>query len=132
MNNFSITGRLTNDAEIKAVNDSNVINFSIANNDESKKDANGNYEDVVSFFNCVYWSKSGKMVNHLRKGKMVTCSGRLKQERWEKDGQNYNRVTLRCYEVLPHVFENVENGTIGNSENTEPFPINEQSNVEPF
>jgi single-strand DNA-binding protein len=105
LNTFNITGNLTADGEIKQVGDSNVINFSIANNDESKKKDDGNYENIASFFNCTYWSKTGKMVNHLKKGKTVSLSGKLKQERWEKDGVNHSRVTLRCNEVIPHVYE---------------------------
>lgn len=105
MNNFQITGTITADAEIKKVGDSNVINFSIANNDESKKKEDGSYETIASFFNVVYWSKSGKMVTHLLKGKQVTICGTLKQERWEKDGVKNSRVTLRATEVLPHKFE---------------------------
>ena len=106
MNNISITGNIVRDAEIKQVGDSNVINFSICNNDESKKNEAGEYETVPSFFDCTVWSKSGKLANHLLKGKAVTVSGRLKQETWQnEEGQNRTKVVIRAFEVIPHVYE---------------------------
>ena len=105
MNNFQMTGTLTADAEIKQIGESNVINFTIANNDESKKNQDGSWENIASFFNCIFWSKSGKMVSHLLKGKHVTVSGSLKQDRWEKDGAKHSTIKLRCSEVVPHVYE---------------------------
>ena len=73
MNNINITGNLTRDAEIKIVGDSHVVNFSICNNDESKKNEAGEYESVPSFFDCSVWSKSGKK----SKNEVHRCSFRL-------------------------------------------------------
>ena len=106
MNNINITGRLTRDAEIKPVGDSNVISFSICNDDERKKNEAGEYESVPSFFDCSVWSKSGKIANHLLKGKAVSVSGRIKQETWQsKEGENRSKVAIKAFEVVPHQFE---------------------------
>jgi single-strand DNA-binding protein len=112
MNFNGITGRLTKDCEVKPVGESHAIEFSIANDDETKK-VGDQYENIVSFFNVVYWSKSGKMANHLKKGKAVTIEGRLKQQRWTKeDGTNQSRVIIIAKKVEPHVYEstNHDNG----------------------
>ena len=107
MNNICIDGRLTSDCEIKQVGDSHVINFSIANDDENKKNQSGEYEKITSFFNVAYWSKSGKMATHLLKGKMVNVIGRLKQETWDNSetGKKNSKVIIKAFEVKPHVFE---------------------------
>lgn len=106
MNIVGMSGRLTADCEIKAVGESNVINFSIANNDESRKKDDGTYEQIVSFFNVVFWNKSGKMAAHLKKGKAVTITGRLKQQRWtDQEGKNHGRIVINASKVEPHVFE---------------------------
>jgi len=111
MNGVFMTGRLTRDAEMKPVGDNNVISFSIANDDESKKQQDGSYENIVSFFNCEFWSKSGKMAMHLLKGKAVTITGALKQDRWQdKEGQNRSVVKIKCSKVEPHVYEKAAGG----------------------
>ena len=126
MNNGNISGNLTADAEIKKVGDSNVINFSIANNDESKKLQDGTYENIVSFFNVVYWSKSGKMINHLKKGKTVSITYKLKQDRWETEsGEKRNVVKLRATEVIPHVFEKTNTESVNEMPIPEPEPVDE-------
>ena len=107
MREVQISGNITADAEKKAIGDRFVINFAIANNDESKKMENGSYESIVSFFNVVFWSKSGKMANHLKKGKTVSIVGKLKQDRWEKDGKTFQAVKIQASEVIPHVYEKV-------------------------
>ena len=126
MNNINLTGRLTRDAEIKTVGDSNVISLSICNDDESKKDQAGNYERIPSFFDCSIWSKTGKIANHLLKGKVVTVSGRLKQETWTTaEGANRSRVVIKAFEVVPHKFE--EAGTMPEQtgqEASDPFDNN--------
>lgn len=133
MNSVNISGRLTADCEVRAVNDTNVITFSIANDDERKKNAAGEYEPVVSFFNVTYWSKSGKMANHLKKGKAVTISGRLKQDRWtDQNGQNKNRIHITAREVLPHVYEKTENTNNNYDNNNLDIPDDMINNEVPF
>lgn len=110
MNITGITGRLTADCELRIVGDSNVINFSIANDDERRKNQAGEYENVTSFFNITYWSKSGKMANHLKKGKLVSVAGKLKQEQWDKDGKNYSKVVIKATDVLPFIYEKASDG----------------------
>jgi len=120
MNNINITGNLTRDAEMKQIGDSNVIEFSIANNDESKKNQSGEWEKIVSYFNCSIWSKSGKIFNHLKKGKAVSVSGKLKQEIWQdkETNKNMSKVVIRANEVIPHVYEKEnQNNTQNNTQN---------------
>lgn len=95
MNTIVITGNLTREPETRAVGEQSVINFSIANNDESRKQADGSYVKIASFFECEYWTKNpAHWLKLLTKGTQVMIQGRLKQERWEQDGQNRSRVKI--------------------------------------
>ena len=96
MNSIKITGNITKDPETVSPQGSeySVLKFAIANNDESKK-VNGKYEDIVSFFDIEYWTKNVQYwIQKITKGARVTIQGRLKQERWEKDGNSRNRVKI--------------------------------------
>ena len=95
MNRITISGNLTREPESQAVNDWSIIKFAIANNDERKKTDTGAYEGVTSFFDCEYWTKNpAHWLNQLRKGTPVVIEGRLKQEKWEKDGQTRYAVRI--------------------------------------
>ena len=98
MNHVSITGNITRDPETYVPNGSEntCIKFSIANNDESRKGANGEYEDVPNYFDIKYWTKNVQYwIQKLVKGAPVTVQGRIKQERWkDKDDQNRSRIVI--------------------------------------
>jgi single-strand DNA-binding protein len=106
LRNKNITGNITADPQIHTPENSEwkALNFSIANNDE-KRQENNEWKEIVSFFNVTYWTKGNKLQNHLKKGKGVAISGRLKQEHWEKDGDKKNAVKIIASEVRPFVYE---------------------------
>ena len=93
INNVTLTGRLTKDSELKHINNTEVINFSIAVNRYAGKDK----EDTVSFFDIQMWGNYGKSINDkLVKGLQVTISGELQQQRWEKDGNARSKVVINA------------------------------------
>ena len=95
MNRITISGNLTREPESQAVNEWSIIKFAIANNDERRKNDKGEYEGITSFFDCEYWTKNpAYWLNQLRKGTPVVIEGRLKQEKWEKDGQTRYAVRI--------------------------------------
>ena len=96
LNTVSIVGRLTRDAELKfTASGTAVCKFSIAVN-RSKKEGE-TYVDEASFFDVTLWGKFGEsMAKYLLKGKQVGISGELRQERWEKDGQQRSRVEINA------------------------------------
>ena len=97
MNSIKIDGNVTRDPETFSPQGSEytVLKFSIANNDESKKDANGKWENVVSYFDVEHWTKNVQyLIQKLTKGAPVTVQGRIKQDRFEHEGQNRNRVKI--------------------------------------
>lgn len=102
LNVVVIEGRLTKAAELSYFADGTAYsNFSIANN-ETFKNQDGSYGSVASYFDCTIKGKYAEaMVKHLLKGRAVKVVGRLKQQRWSKDGQNYSKIVLKCDEIHP-------------------------------
>lgn len=100
LNKIIIIGRLTNNPELKYIqNGSAVANFSIANNKSFTQ--NGEKKDQVSFFNCVAWSKLAELIcQYCKKGDRIGIEGKLQQRSWEKEGKkNY---------IIEIVVENIQ------------------------
>ncbi len=102
LNHLVLIGRLTRDLG----SDPNGRDFgytqngtawgkiSIANN-RSKKDQNGQWVEEVSYFTVTIWGKTAENLKpYLLKGKQVCCECFIKQDRWEKDGQKFDRVSI--------------------------------------
>lgn len=97
MNNVTISGNLTREPEVKGFDGSeySVITFSIANNDERKKEQTGQYTNVASFLDCEYWTKNPQhWMKQLYKGTPVVLQGRLKQDRWDDNGTTKSRIKI--------------------------------------
>jgi single-strand DNA-binding protein len=94
-NSFHVIGNLTRDSELKYLNTGTAVaNFSIAVNKKWRGN-DGNMVEEVSFFDVALFGKIAESLSqYLIKGKMVSISGELKQERWEKDGQSHSKVKL--------------------------------------
>lgn len=92
-------GRLTRNAEIKSAGNSTVTTFSIANNQNYKKD--GNWVDNTYFFECELWGPYGEtMRQYLNKGQKVIVTGQLVQNRWtDSDGKNRSADKIRVKEL---------------------------------
>lgn len=69
-------------------------NVSIAVN-RSRKGADGNWTEEANFFDVTIWGKQAENLKpYLTKGKQICVDGYLKQDRWEKDGQKFNKVNI--------------------------------------
>lgn len=109
MNIVAIEGHLVRAAESSYFQDGTpYCNFSIANN-ESYKKADGSWENIPSYFDCTMKGKYAEaMAKHLLKGRSVRVVGRLKQQRWEKDGQKFSRVVIKVQELYLSPLQNNE------------------------
>lgn len=88
INSVFLIGRLTKDPETRFSASTAVCKFSLANN-------TGKEDKDVSFFNIVTFGKvAERCQQYLRKGSQIGISGRLSQNRWEKDGQKFSRVEV--------------------------------------
>ena len=93
LNNYSVIGRMTRDLDERAFaytpNGKARLNISIAVND--------GYGDnqYTSYFDVVVWGKTAENIKpYLGKGKQLCINGRLRQDRWESNGQVNSRVVI--------------------------------------
>lgn len=94
INHVTIVGRLTRDAEISYLpSGAAVAKISIAVNRSRK---NGDqWVDEVSYFDSAIFGKTAENLKpYLSKGKQIGLEGHLKQDRWEKDGQKFSKISI--------------------------------------
>jgi len=94
-----LVGRLTRDAELRYTSTGTAVcKFSLAVN--RRKRSGDNWENEASFFDVVVWGRQGEAVQkYLEKGKQVSVSGELRQNRWEQNGQNRSRVEIVAFNL---------------------------------
>lgn len=88
-------GRLTKAAEMKiSKTGSAIVSFTIGVSELCKAE-NGEFATRSNFFDVVMFGKYAQAcMQSLTKGREVAVRGRLKQERWMKDGKNYSRIAI--------------------------------------
>ena len=94
LNSVNIMGNLTRDPEMRYLpSGTGVCTLSIANNRVYTKD--GQRQNETSFFDVDVWGAQAENCSkYLSKGSGVIIEGRLKQDRWEKDGRTQSRVKI--------------------------------------
>ena len=74
---MEITGRVVANAVVhKLSDDKQVVNFSIAINDNYKPKGSTKVKEVVTYINCSYWLNS-KIADWIKKGALVQLFGRI-------------------------------------------------------
>ena len=99
LNSVNIMGNLTRDPELKYTPSGKAVcNLSIANN--RVYSSNGQKVTEVSYFDVEVWGQAAEnCAKYLSKGRGIIVEGRLKQERWEKDGKTQSRVRISANNV---------------------------------
>ncbi len=99
MNNVNLIGRLTRDAELKYTGGGLAIaSFSLAVN--QRKRQGDKWVDEAHYFDCTLFGKQAESLQqYLTRGKQVGITGRLQQERWERDGQKRSKVSIVVNEI---------------------------------
>lgn len=94
-----IVGRLTRDAELKYTSSGQAVcSFSVATGSRVKKQ--DQWVDESSFWDVDLWGKRAESINqYLTKGKLVAVQGDMRQDRWEKDGQQRMKVRITANDV---------------------------------
>lgn len=99
INHVTLVGRLTRDLG----NDERSFgylpsgqaraNISIAVNRTRKQ--GDQWVDEANFFDVTIWGRTAENLKpYLTKGKQIAIDGYLKQDRWEKEGQKFSKVTV--------------------------------------
>lgn len=93
-NKVILVGNLGRDPELRYTPQGlAVCDFSMATN-ERKKDKQGEYQDVPTWFKVTLWrNQAENATKYLKKGSPVYIEGRLSQEEWQ-DRDGNTRFTL--------------------------------------
>lgn len=98
MNVAVISGRLGKDPELKYTqNNIPVVTTSIAINEYTKdENAKANWQNIK-----VWRGTAEFLYNNCKKGDLITVSGELKNDSWDKDGitQYYNYINVQSLEI---------------------------------
>ncbi|MBF0489375.1 MAG: single-stranded DNA-binding protein [Candidatus Omnitrophica bacterium] len=94
LNSVNIMGNLTRDPELKYTPSGKAVSsLSIANNRVYTK--NNERVTEVSYFDVEVWGVAAdNCAKYLKKGSGIIVEGRLRQDRWEKDGKTQSRVRI--------------------------------------
>lgn len=94
INHVIIVGRLTRAAEISYLPSGAVVaKISIAVN-RSRKNGDQWVEEVSYFDSAIFGKTAENLKPYLTKGKQIGLEGHLKQDRWEKDGQKFSKISI--------------------------------------
>jgi len=119
LNSILIEGNLVDDPRLSETpKGTPVCTFSIASDRFYKAD--GDVEKEVSFFDVETWGRLGEAcAENLKKGRGVRVVGRLKQDRWQQDGQQHSRVKVVAEHVEFKPLPPTDN--VGSAQTSEPL-----------
>lgn len=100
MNVVIISGNLTRTPELRAsISGTSILTFGVAVNDR-KRNADGEWEDVPCFVDCVMFGKRAESLSKfLDKGMRVVINGKLNYSSWERDGQRRSKIEVIANDV---------------------------------
>ena len=105
LNRVQIIGRLGKDPDEKATaKGTKYAAFSVAV-DQQWKDASGAAQKETDWFNVEAWGRLGEIcLEYLSKGRLIFLEGRLKTDRYEKDGETkyFTKVVAQRMQMLDH------------------------------
>ena len=96
-NRIVLVGNATRDIELKHLPDGKAVGSTgLACNDRYKNKAGEWVEDPL-FVDVKFWGRTAEVANeYIHKGDQFLVEGRLKLERWEKDGTKHSKHTVTC------------------------------------
>jgi single-strand DNA-binding protein len=93
-NRVILVGNLTRDPELRYIPSGTAVSeIGLAVNDRVKR--NDQWVDEATFVDVTLWGRTAEIANeYLSKGSPVLIEGRLKLDRWEKDGQKHSKLRV--------------------------------------
>lgn len=93
-NRIILIGRLTRDPEVRYTPSGlPIASFSLAVNTRSKQ--GDEYKDEVLFIDCVVFGKQAESCGqYLNKGNLTLVEGRLRERKWEYEGQKKSKMEV--------------------------------------
>lgn len=94
-NQVILMGNLTRNPKLSYTpNQVAVVEFGLAVNRKWTKEDGSQAEEVL-FIECQVFGKRAEVVSkHFEKGSPIFVQGRLKLERWDKDGKTHSRIRV--------------------------------------
>ena len=91
-NRVILVGNLTRDPELRYIPSGTAVSdIGLAVNDRVKR--GDQWVDEATFVDITLWGRTAEIANeYLSKGSPVLIEGRLKLDRWEKDGQKHSKL----------------------------------------
>ncbi len=119
MARISLVGNLTRNPELSFTNKGTALcKITVADNYKANRDA----EPEVSFIDVTLWGTLAEnLANTCTKGSRVFVEGRLKQESWEKDGQQRSKLVVVADNAGPDLrFATANLTNVGKRESSAP------------
>lgn len=92
-NRVILLGNLVRDIELRYTNSRLAICENAIAVNERRKNAAGEWVDETSYVDVTFFGRTAEVVaEYLSKGSPIFVEGRLKQDRWEKDGQKRSKL----------------------------------------
>jgi single-strand DNA-binding protein len=93
-NKVILVGNLTRDPELRYIPSGTAVSdIGLAVNDRVKR--GDQWVDEATFVDITLWGRTAEIANeYLSKGAPVLIEGRLKLDRWEKDGQKHSKLKV--------------------------------------
>jgi single-strand DNA-binding protein len=93
-NRVILVGNLTRDPELRYIPSGTAVSdIGLAVNDRIKRGEQ--WVDETTFVDITLWGRTAEIANeYLSKGSPVLIEGRLKLDRWEKDGQKFSKLKV--------------------------------------
>lgn len=101
INRVNISGNLTRDPELRTTQGGmQILSIGLAVNDR-RKNAQGEWEDVPNYVDCVmFGSRAESVSRYLSKGMKVAIEGKLRYSSWEtKDGQRRSKLEVAVDDI---------------------------------
>jgi len=94
-NRVVLVGNLTRDPELRYISSGTAVTeVGLAVNDR-RKNQSGEWVDETQFIDITLWARTAEVASqYLSKGSSVLIEGRLKLDRWEKDGQKHSKLRV--------------------------------------
>ena len=110
---MELTARLTGDAKLSNLkNDKQVVNFTVAINDNYKAKGSSEITKVVTYVQCDYWVNPS-IAKYLTKGILVELQGRVGVNAYTgKDGEAKASITFHANTIKLHGSTGIRNTTL--------------------
>lgn len=124
LNQVILIGNLGRDPEVRNTNSGMAVASLAVATVESRKNANGQYEDETEWNRVTVFGKTAEFIsNYARKGSKVSIVGRLRTRRWQ-DKEGKDQYTT---EILANDAQILDRRDSGAAPRQAPQPQQEQS-----